>query len=205
MKTVSVEPDDVGSQEDVEISDVLLEAVEEEMEYLEGRGLNQVRMRCRRNSDEVYQATIHAGDEMYRLSEVGPGNVSRTVFRNPERKGDENLVGAPSELEDDEEAGDAAPDDVDEEAEDAGDDEDEDGGEGTDEDVDDTGEDEVSDDGEADGAEAEEDGDGDEGETKEGESDDSSAEGDETEDDGGDDEEDSGDGGDEDGDKAGDR
>lgn len=99
MKTVSVDPDEVDALDEVEISEALREAVDREMDYLEDRGLKQVRMRCRRGSDEVYQVTINAGDEMYRLSEVSSGNVSRTVFRNPERKGDENLVGAPSEVE----------------------------------------------------------------------------------------------------------
>lgn len=101
MKSVSVDPGDIDSV-DVEMSDDLRAAVDREMEYLGDRAVKQLRMRCRRGSDEVYQATIHADDEMYRLSEVSPGNVSRTVFRDPERKGDENLVGAPSELDDEE-------------------------------------------------------------------------------------------------------
>jgi hypothetical protein len=81
MESKTVEPDEFESA-DLVVSDELRDAVEEEMEYLAGRGLRLVRFR--ENDDgEVTQVTIQAGDEMYRLSEVSPGNVSRTVFRNP--------------------------------------------------------------------------------------------------------------------------
>ncbi|MFP4633326.1 MAG: hypothetical protein ACLFMT_07835 [Halobacteriales archaeon] len=117
MRSLSLEPEDLEDA-DVVMSDALTEAVDHEMDYLEGRGLNLVRLRCREDSGEVVQATIHAGDEMYRLSEVDEGTVSRTVFRHPEPKGDENLLGAPSageEEADEPEEADSAEDGADEE------------------------------------------------------------------------------------------
>ncbi|MCX2817883.1 MAG: hypothetical protein ACI9QA_000775 [Methanobacteriota archaeon] len=101
-------------------TDALREAIEEEMDFLDDRDLHLVRMR--ENDDgEIQQVTIQADDEMYRLSEVSPGNVSRTVFRNPKRDeavpyqdgdgGDAEAVDeADGEAEDDE-AGDETPED----------------------------------------------------------------------------------------------
>jgi len=86
MESRTVEPDALDLSEEVGVSDALREAVEEEMEFLERRGLKLVRMRADDEGD-VFQITIQAGDEMYRISEVAPGNVSRTVFRNPEKDG----------------------------------------------------------------------------------------------------------------------
>lgn len=81
MESKTVEPEEFESA-DLAVSDALRDAVEEEMEYLDDRGLRLVRFR--KNDDgEVTQVTVQAGDEMYRLSEVSPGNVSRTVFRDP--------------------------------------------------------------------------------------------------------------------------
>ncbi len=84
MESRTVEPNDLDLANEEGVSDALREAVEEEMEYLEKRGLKLVRMRSK-DDGEVFQITIHAGDEMYRMSEVAPGHVSRTVFRNPEK------------------------------------------------------------------------------------------------------------------------
>lgn len=85
MESTSVEPDGLDQTDGFALSEALREAIEEEMEFLDRRNIKLVRLRAREDSDEVFQATIHAGDEMYRLSEVAPGHVSRTVFRNPER------------------------------------------------------------------------------------------------------------------------
>lgn len=85
MESKTVEPEALDLSEHG-VSDALREAVEEEMEFLEGRGVKLVRMRAD-DDGEVFQVTIHAGDEMYRMSEVAPGNVSRTVFRDPEADG----------------------------------------------------------------------------------------------------------------------
>jgi 2Fe-2S type ferredoxin len=85
MQSLTVEPDrGLDAASDVTIPDALREAVEEELEFLDRRHVKLIRMRCREDSDEVFQVTIYAGDEMYRLGEVGDGHVSRTVFRNPE-------------------------------------------------------------------------------------------------------------------------
>lgn len=84
MESTSVEPDNLQQTGDFEISNALQEAIEKEIDFLERRNVKLVRLRARENSNEVFQATIYAGDEMYRLSEVSPGQVSRTVFRNPE-------------------------------------------------------------------------------------------------------------------------
>jgi len=82
MESKTVEPDEFAPAEHV--SGALADAVEEEMEFLEDRGVRLVRLR--RNDDgDVQHVTLQADDEMYRLSEVSPGNVSRTVFRNPPR------------------------------------------------------------------------------------------------------------------------
>ncbi|MDY7083270.1 MAG: 2Fe-2S iron-sulfur cluster-binding protein [Halobacteria archaeon] len=85
MESTTVEPDALERTGDFEVPDELRDAIEEEMEFLEPRNVKLVRLRARENSNEVFQATIYAGDEMYRLSVVAPGHVSRTVFRNPER------------------------------------------------------------------------------------------------------------------------
>ncbi|MDY6776406.1 MAG: 2Fe-2S iron-sulfur cluster-binding protein [Halobacteria archaeon] len=88
MESKTVDPDRLERAGDFEIPDELREAVDEEIEYLEanGRNIKRVRLRAREGSNEVYQATIHADDEMYRMSLVSPDSsyVSRTVFRNPE-------------------------------------------------------------------------------------------------------------------------
>jgi hypothetical protein len=83
MESTTVKPDSLDLTEH-ELSDALREAVEEEMEFLENREIKLVRMRANDDEGDVFQVTIHAGDEMYRMSEVAPGHVSRTVFRNPE-------------------------------------------------------------------------------------------------------------------------
>lgn len=85
MESRTVEPGDLDLSEH-RVSDALREAVEEEIEFLEDRDVKLVRMRA--NDDGgVFQVTVHAGDEMYRMSEVAPGHVSRTVFRDPEGDG----------------------------------------------------------------------------------------------------------------------
>jgi len=85
MESRNVEPDDFESA-DLDLSEALREAVVEEMEYLESSGRDLRLVRARENDDgTVYQVTVQADDEMYRLSEVSEGNVSRTVFRNPPR------------------------------------------------------------------------------------------------------------------------
>lgn len=86
MESRMVEPEGLNLSEEEGVSDALREAVEEELEFLESRGIKLIRMRADDEGD-VFQITIHAGDEMYRMSEVAPGNVSRTVFRNPEKDG----------------------------------------------------------------------------------------------------------------------
>lgn len=86
MESTTVKPDSLDLTEH-ELSDALREAVEEEMEFLENREIKLVRMRANDDEGDVFQVTIHAGDEMYRMSEVAPGHVSRTVFRNPEKDG----------------------------------------------------------------------------------------------------------------------
>ncbi|MDZ7688307.1 MAG: hypothetical protein U5J64_06215 [Halobacteriales archaeon] len=83
MESTTVKPDELDPSEHG-LSDALREAVKKEMEFLEKRGVKLVRMRSK-DDGEVFQVTIHAGDEMYRMSEVAPGHVSRTVFRNPEK------------------------------------------------------------------------------------------------------------------------
>ena len=116
MESRTVEPDEFAPDE-LGVSDALREAVEEEMEFLDSRGLRLVRLRENDDGD-VTQVTVQAGDEMYRLSEVSPGNVSRTVFRNPapdedETDTDEEAEGdgdEEEEAEDDEETGEAAED-----------------------------------------------------------------------------------------------
>ena len=85
MESRTVEPDDLDLSE-YNVSDALREAVEEEIDFLEDREVKLVRMRADDEGD-VFQITIHAGDEMYRMSEVAPGHVSRTVFRDPEKDG----------------------------------------------------------------------------------------------------------------------
>jgi hypothetical protein len=87
MESRTVEPDALALSEEEGVSDALREAVEEEMEFLENREIKLVRMRANDDEGDVFQVTIHAGDEMYRMSEVAPGHVSRTVFRNPEKDG----------------------------------------------------------------------------------------------------------------------
>ena len=84
MESTTVKPDSLDLTEH-ELSDALREAVEEEMEFLQDREIKLVRMRANDDEGDVFQVTIHAGDEMYRMSEVAPGHVSRTVFRNPEK------------------------------------------------------------------------------------------------------------------------
>jgi hypothetical protein len=86
MESRTVEPDELDLSEEDGVSDALCEAVEEEIDFLEDREVKLVRMRADEEGD-VFQVTIHAGDEMYRMSEVAPGNVSRTVFRDPEKDG----------------------------------------------------------------------------------------------------------------------
>ncbi len=86
MESKTVEPDSLDLSEEEGVSEALREAVEEEIEFLEDRDLKLVRMRADEEGD-VFQVTIHAGDEMYRMSEVAPGHVSRTVFRDPEKDG----------------------------------------------------------------------------------------------------------------------
>lgn len=86
MESRTVEPDSLNLSEDDGVSDALCEAVEEEIGFLEDRDVKLVRMRADEEGD-VFQVTIHAGDEMYRMSEVAPGHVSRTVFRDPEKDG----------------------------------------------------------------------------------------------------------------------
>lgn len=82
--TVDPESEDLDSVEDFEIPEDLRDAIDKELDFLERRNVKLIRMRARENSNEVFQATIYAGDEMYRLSRVSEGFVSRTVFRNPE-------------------------------------------------------------------------------------------------------------------------
>ncbi len=84
MESTTVEPEKIEDIEEVDIPEPLLEAIKKEMDYLKNRGLKLVRLRTRENSDKVYQSTIYAGDEMYRLTEVQPGQISKTIFRNPE-------------------------------------------------------------------------------------------------------------------------
>jgi len=86
MESRTVEPDSLDLSEEDGVSDALCEAVEEEIDFLEDREVKLVRMRAD-DDGEVFQVTIHAGDEMYRMSEVAPGHVSRTVFRDPEKDG----------------------------------------------------------------------------------------------------------------------
>ena len=81
-----MEPEVLKLSEEEGVSDALREAVEEEIDFLEDREVKLVRMRADDEGD-VFQITIHAGDEMYRMSEVAPGHVSRTVFRDPEKDG----------------------------------------------------------------------------------------------------------------------
>jgi hypothetical protein len=83
MESKTVDPDEFVSDE-LHLSEALADAVEEEMEFLADRDLHLVRLRENDDGD-VQQVTLQADDEMYRLSEVSPGNVSRTVFRNPPR------------------------------------------------------------------------------------------------------------------------
>jgi hypothetical protein len=118
MESKTVEPDEFESA-DLVVSDELRDAVEEEMEYLAGRGLRLVRFR--ENDDgEVTQVTIQAGDEMYRLSEVSPGNVSRTVFRNPapDEKDEREEKEEEEDAEEDGEEGDGDEEGSDEDSED---------------------------------------------------------------------------------------
>ncbi|MFP4174779.1 MAG: hypothetical protein ACLFSW_03250 [Halobacteriales archaeon] len=83
MESRTVEPDEFAPDEHG-LSDALRNAVEEERAFLADRDVSLVRIR--ENDDgNVQQVTLQADDEMYRLSEVSPGNVSRTVFRNPAR------------------------------------------------------------------------------------------------------------------------
>jgi hypothetical protein len=85
MESKTVEPDEFAPDRHG-LTDALREAVDEEMGFLSDRDIRLVRIR--ENDDgEVQQVTIQADDEMYRLSEVSPGNVSRTVFRDPPRDG----------------------------------------------------------------------------------------------------------------------
>lgn len=84
MESLAVDPEEIEDLDDAEISNAFLEEIKDEMEFLEKRGVKLLRLRKREKSDEIYQATIYAGDEMYRLTEVQPGQISRTVFRNPE-------------------------------------------------------------------------------------------------------------------------
>ena len=86
MESRTVEPEVLKLSEEEGVSDALREAVEEEIDFLEDREVKLVRMRAD-NEGDVFQITIHAGDEMYRMSEVAPGHVSRTVFRDPEKDG----------------------------------------------------------------------------------------------------------------------
>lgn len=86
MESRTVEPEVLKLSEEEGVSDALREAVEEEIDFLEDREVKLVRMRADDEGD-VFQITIHAGDEMYRMSEVAPGHVSRTVFRDPEKDG----------------------------------------------------------------------------------------------------------------------
>jgi hypothetical protein len=86
MESRTVEPEVLELSEEEGVSDALREAVEEEIDFLEDREVKLVRMRADDEGD-VFQITIHAGDEMYRMSEVAPGHVSRTVFRDPEKDG----------------------------------------------------------------------------------------------------------------------
>lgn len=83
MESRTVEPEEFAPDE-LRISDALRDAVEKEMEFLADRDLRLVRLR-ENDEGDVQQVTVQAGDEMYRLSEVSSGNVSRTVFRNPPR------------------------------------------------------------------------------------------------------------------------
>lgn len=86
MESRTVEPEVLELSEEEGVSETLREAVEEEIDFLEDREVKLVRMRADDEGD-VFQITIHAGDEMYRMSEVAPGHVSRTVFRDPEKDG----------------------------------------------------------------------------------------------------------------------
>lgn len=86
MESRTVEPESLDLSEEEGVSETLREAVEEEIDFLEDREVKLVRMRADDEGD-VFQITIHAGDEMYRMSEVAPGHVSRTVFRDPEKDG----------------------------------------------------------------------------------------------------------------------
>lgn len=85
MESRNVEPDDFDSA-DLDLSEALRDAVVEEMEFLESNGRDLKLVRMREGDDgKIYQVTVQADDEMYRLSEVSEGNVSRTVFRDPPR------------------------------------------------------------------------------------------------------------------------
>ncbi len=83
MESRTLEPDEFAPEE-AGFSEALREAVEEEMEFLEDRDIRLVRLR-ENDEGEVQQVTVQADDEMYRLSEVSHGTVSRTVFRDPPR------------------------------------------------------------------------------------------------------------------------
>jgi hypothetical protein len=83
MESKTLEPDEFAPEE-AGFSEALREAVEEEMEFLEDRDIRLVRLR-ENDEGEVQQVTVQADDEMYRLSEVSNGTVSRTVFRDPPR------------------------------------------------------------------------------------------------------------------------
>ena len=85
MDSTTVKPDRLDNTGDFEVSDSLREALEEEIEYLGPKNIKLVRMRAREGTNDVFQATIYVGDEMYRLSQIAPGNVSRTIFRRPEK------------------------------------------------------------------------------------------------------------------------
>lgn len=84
MESKTVQPDQLEEVGDFEVPKALRAALEKEMKFLKPRNIKLVRFRARENSNEVFQATIYAGDEMYRLNLIAPGQVSRTVFRNPE-------------------------------------------------------------------------------------------------------------------------
>lgn len=99
MESRTLEPDEFAPDESG-FSEALREAVEEEMEFLTDRDIRLVRLR-ENDEGEIQQVTVQADDEMYRLSEVSPGTVSRTVFRNPAPDEDENA----GEEEDDTEEG----------------------------------------------------------------------------------------------------
>ncbi|MFB6284472.1 MAG: 2Fe-2S iron-sulfur cluster-binding protein [Halobacteria archaeon] len=85
MDSTTVKPDRLENTGDYEVPDSLIEALEEEIEYLGTKDIRLIRMRAKEGTNQVFQATIYIGDEMYRLSEIAPGNVSRTIFRRPEK------------------------------------------------------------------------------------------------------------------------